>query len=96
MSTATATIDRYISFSGIDCDRRAQQLIALIHQHIAALGEASQWSGYFVTKLAESQQRGQDELHFIGSQVNALRELFLLCCDQEAMALLDALEEECC
>lgn len=96
MSELSPTVDRYISFSGIDCDQRARQLVDLVHQQIAILGQDAQWSGYFATKLAESERCRQDELHFIGSQVNALRELFALSCNQEGLALLEALEEECC
>ncbi|WP_223296725.1 N(2)-fixation sustaining protein CowN [Thiorhodovibrio frisius] len=89
-------MDRYISFEGIDCDQRAQQLVAMVRHRIAELGEGSQWTGYFVTKLAEAEQRGQDELFFVGSHVNALRELFALDDDEQGNELLEALEEECC
>lgn len=96
MTAASQTLDRYISFEGFDCDQRAQQLVGLVRQRIAELGEGSQWSRYFVTKLAEAERRGQDELFFVGSQVNALRELFAQDDDEQGNALLEALEEECC
>ncbi|WPL17406.1 CO weal-nitrogenase [Thiorhodovibrio winogradskyi] len=96
MIGASQTLDRYISFEGIDCDQRARQLVAMVHQRIAELEEGSQWSRYFVTKLIETERRGQDELFFVGSQVNALRELFAQDNNAQANELLEALEEECC
>ncbi|MBK1649589.1 N(2)-fixation sustaining protein CowN [Rhabdochromatium marinum] len=97
MTAETQTLDRYISFAGIDCDQRAQQLVARVRQHMASLAEGSQWRDYFATKLAEAERRGHDELYFVGSQVNALRELFALFEDDEwGHELLEALEEECC
>ncbi len=43
--------------------------------------------------LTESVQRRVDELHFVGSQVNALRKLFG---QLAADAALEPLEEACC
>ncbi len=89
-------VDRYVSFDGLDCDQRAQRLVAMVREHIALLGGQSHWYGYFQTKLAEAKHRGHDELFFVGSQVNALRELFATAEDPCGNDLLEALEEECC
>jgi hypothetical protein len=100
-SAQPAKIDRYVTFAGMDCDERAEHLMMQIHQRLRELGAQSPWSGYFTTKLAEAEHRGHDALFFVGSQVNALRELFAAipdaaACDAAAMELLEALEEECC
>lgn len=96
MTDANLKIDRYLSFDGLDCDQRARELITLVRQQIAQLGQGSPWADYFATKLAESERRGHDELHFVGSQVNALRELFVLTDHARGNALLEGLEEQCC
>jgi hypothetical protein len=96
MNPQPIKIDRYITFAGMDCDQRAEQLMMQVHQRLRDLGEGSPWSDYFQAKQAESERRGHDALHFIGSQVNALRELFASSPNPADMELLEALEEECC
>jgi hypothetical protein len=89
-------IDRYVSFEGHACDDCARRIVAAIHDCLARLGDASPWHAYFRTRLAEVERRGQDELYFVGSQVNTLRELFDEAGADDAAALLERVELECC
>lgn len=91
-----ATPDRYISFNGIACDAHAQRIVSAIRTRIDDATCPAPWQTYFVTKLKETAQRGQDELYFVGSQVNAIRELFTHYNDAGALQLLEQIEEECC
>ncbi len=96
MSTKPDTLDRYLSFNGIDCDTRARELVAQVRDLIAEPTAPQAWAAYFVAKLAEAEHRGHDELYFVGSQVNALRELFAQLDDDAALEQLEYLEEACC
>ena len=90
--------DRYISFEGIECDDQAQHVLRCIRECIEASkdGPPSSWSPYFERKLVEIAQMGQDELFFVGSQVNYIRELFEHHGHREGLDLLDQIEDECC
>ncbi|MBK1694010.1 N(2)-fixation sustaining protein CowN [Chromatium weissei] len=92
----TVTTDRYISFNGIACDAHAQRIVSAIRIRIADSACPTPWKTYFVTKLNETADRGQDALYFVGSQVNAIRELFAHYNDNAALQLLEQVEEECC
>ena len=96
MQRSIVKTDRYVSFAGIECDACARRLVAQIRDCIDAADQPSPWQAYFRAKLSEVSGRGQDELYFVGSQVNAIRELFTHYGREEALALLDQIEEECC
>ncbi|MEX5729060.1 hypothetical protein Ga0609869_002413 [Rhodovulum iodosum] len=89
-----ATPDRYVSFVGIDCDGNADRLMDLLVARMA--GCNSRWVGYFDQKLAEKARMGNDNLYFIGSQVNSLSAFFEEIGDDEGLALLAYLEKTCC
>ncbi|TVQ20835.1 MAG: N(2)-fixation sustaining protein CowN [Leptolyngbya sp. DLM2.Bin15] len=88
--------DRYVSFQGIDCDGKARRLLDYIAHHMAEPPHPSPWVDYFRTKLADQQALGQDDLYFVGSQINAIHALFEEYDNEEALALLENVEEECC
>lgn len=93
----TVKTDRYISFAGIACDAQAQRVLRYVRECLEAPEAASSvWQGYFVRKLDELARLGQDELFFVGSQVNYIRELFEHHQHRAGLALLDQIEEECC
>ena len=48
-----ATLDRYVSFQGIDCDGNADRLMGMLARHMATT--ESRWVGYFDKKLAEEE-----------------------------------------
>ncbi|MDT8853456.1 N(2)-fixation sustaining protein CowN [Paracoccaceae bacterium Fryx2] len=86
--------DRYKTFIGINCDTNAERMMRLLSD--AMQRSDTPWVGYLTAKLAERARMGQDDLHFIGSQVNALRSFFEEIEDTAGQALLDHLEEHCC
>ncbi|MGF1498309.1 MAG: N(2)-fixation sustaining protein CowN [Elainellaceae cyanobacterium] len=47
-------------------------------------------------KLRDRLSLGQDELHFVGSQMNNIRALFEEYEDDQALDLLEQVEEDCC
>jgi len=59
-------------------------------------GTESRWGVYFDRKPAEKMRMGADNLHFVGSQVNALQAFFEECDDRAALDLLFDLEQTCC
>jgi len=88
------TPDRYVTFMGLDCDGKATKMMGTLAVHMAT--SQSRWVGYFQQKLEERARMGNDDLHFIGSQINALYAFFEELDDAEGMALLEHLEEHCC
>ncbi len=88
--------DRYVSFCGIECDRWAQELMAYLVETLQKPETDSRWADYFGQKFAERQRMGQDELFFIGAQMNNLYSLFEACDDDAALEMLWRLEQQCC
>ena len=88
--------DRYITFCGINCDENADHLIAMLEQHIAADDGDGCWKTYFQQKRQQQAKMGHDNLYFIGSQMNNLYAYFEECENQDALALLWQVEQECC
>lgn len=87
--------DRYISFDGIDCDGMASRLIASIDRHLAA-GHGNAFWTYFNQKRAGNDGSRPDDLFLVHCHINQMRELFEACSDQDALCLLDQVEDECC
>lgn len=88
------TPDRYVSFAGIDCDGNAMRLMAMLRAQMAA--SDSRWVAYFTRKLEEKRRMGNDDLYFIGAQMNMLAAFFEEESCAEARALLWELEQTCC
>lgn len=88
--------DRYISFIGLDCDLKAAGLMALIRRYIDDPQHSNAFWEYFKKKAAGDSGPRQDDLFLIHSNLNQIRELFEQKQDQEALSLLDIIEEECC
>ena len=93
---ATNQTDRYVSFCGIDCNGNANRLIEMLQANLDANKGDSRWRRYFTDKRAQQQRMQQDNLYFVGAQVNTLYSYFQNCDDQAALALLWTLEQECC
>lgn len=89
-------IDRYVSFKNINCDGTARHLVERIQYYLDHSSQPNLWLDYFKKKLVERQTMGQDELFFVGSQVNNIRAFFEQFEDVEALNLLDQVEENCC
>lgn len=90
------TIDRYVSFDGIDCDGKARRLMEFIERRMADSGAEHPFLKYFMAKRQPRSGPAPDELFLIHSNINQIREFFEQCGDQESLALLTQLEEECC
>ncbi|ARE41670.1 hypothetical protein RGUI_3529 [Rhodovulum sp. P5] len=86
--------DRYVSFVGINCDEKADRLMAMLKARMEETD--SRWVGYFTKKLEEKRRMGNDNLYFVGSQVNSLSAFFEEIEDEAAEALLWDLEQNCC
>jgi len=96
MNEQTIKTDRYISFEGINCDANSEHLITLLEQHITAGHGDERWHLYFTQKREEQARMQQDNLHFIGSQMNNLYAYLEQCEDDTACDLLWQIEQECC
>lgn len=96
MHNPESETDRYISFCGIDCDGNARRLMAILNTHIDEANGDRCWQEYFRDKQEQMRKLGQDNLFFIGAQMNNLYSYLEDCGDQEALQLLWRLEQECC
>ncbi|WP_374327575.1 N(2)-fixation sustaining protein CowN [Azonexus sp.] len=88
--------DRYVSFDGIDCDGNARRLIEFILRNVAAQGGEQPFWHYFLAKRTPKSGPPPDDLFLIHAHINQIRDFFAACGDEEAMALLVQVEEECC
>lgn len=93
---SSPTVDRYVTFQGLNCDANAEQILHRIQQHLDQADAASPWQDYFCLKLKNRQTLGQDALFFVGSQITQIREFFEQFEDAQALAWLERVEEECC
>ena len=88
--------DRYVSFNGIDCNGNARRVMELIEKHLADSGQSEPFWEYFMGKRTPRSAPPPDDLFLVHSHINQIRELFEELANQEALALLFLLEEECC
>jgi hypothetical protein len=93
--TADAT-DRYVSFAGIDCDGKARRMMERIDLHLAMPERNNLFWQYFSKKRAGGSGPKPDDLFLLHSHINQVRELFETWEDEEALRMLDHLEEKCC
>jgi N(2)-fixation sustaining protein CowN len=92
----TKANDRYVSFDGIDCNGNASRVMALIERNLALSEESKPFWEYFTAKRTTRSGPPPDDLFLVHCHLNQIRELFEECADEEALALLSLLEEECC
>jgi hypothetical protein len=95
-ATAAAKTDRYVSFAGIDCTGNARRLMACLDRQLTLPGRHNAFWEHFNKKRAGSSGPRSDDLFLIHSNINQVREFFEHWADEEALALLTQLEEECC
>lgn len=86
--------DRYKSFSGIDCAGNARRLMAYIDHHTTDLKDDKLWR-HFHSRRQSAIGVQADDLLLLASFVNPIRELFEAKSDEQGLALLDQLEDEC-
>lgn len=89
-------LDRYISFDGIDCDGNARRVMAMIERDLPEAGSSKPFWEYFMAKRTPRSGPTPDDLFLVHSHLNQIREFFEERGDEEALALLFKLEEECC
>jgi len=94
--SCTKQADRYVSFVGIDCDKKAEVIMSMIDKHLAYPERKNKFWDYFEEKRSGVKGPKYDALYMIHSSINQVRELFETWHDTEALALLDRIEEECC
>ncbi|MDP1633153.1 MAG: N(2)-fixation sustaining protein CowN [Gallionellaceae bacterium] len=88
--------DRYVSFSGIDCDGNARRVMEFIERNLAASAQGNPFWEYFMGKRKPPSGPAPDDLFLVHCNINQIREFFEECADAEAIELLLRLEEECC
>ncbi|OSM06840.1 N(2)-fixation sustaining protein CowN [Magnetofaba australis] len=88
--------DRYITFTGLDCEERATRFMQRLYEMVEEEGEGSKWRGYFAQKFDGMRKMGQDDLYFIGSQMNALYGFLESREDEGMQKVLWDIEQECC
>lgn len=94
--------DRYVSFSGIDGDKNAAQLMVLLRRHIDDPQKCNRFWELFKKKLElvgqpdSSGARNLDNLFLIHSYINNIKELFEEYDDVPALELLEKIEAESC
>lgn len=92
----TEFTDRYISFLGLDCDRRAERFVAGLRDLMLDPDRADPFWTYLVAKLNGEAGPAHDELYHIHCHLNDIRDLLDRLDAPELMAELDVLETECC
>lgn len=88
--------DRYRSFIGIDADTNATRLIELVRRHIDALSGSNPFWEKFKQKLDAAGGNRESNLFLVHSNLCNLEELLEERGDEEALALLNKVEMECC
>jgi hypothetical protein len=94
--------DRYVSFAGIEGDKNARELMAMVRRHIDDPLKANRFWDLFKEKLERAGQADhtegcrRDELLLVHTYINNLRDLFEQYDDQPALALLERIEAESC
>lgn len=96
MSTVQQEKDRYTTFVGLSCDANADQLMAILDDHLNNAKGDNKWQAYFTKKRNEQARLKHDNLNFIGHQTNTLYEYFATCEDEQAKSLLYKIEQQCC
>ena len=89
--------DRYVSFAGIDCAGNARRVLDHVDRNLAIPGRSKVFWEYFTQKRSGTAGSPHtDALLLVHSHLNEIREFFETWEDEEALALLDQLENECC
>lgn len=91
-----SSTDRYVSFAGIDCAGNARRLMESLDRHIADPAKNNAFWQYFNQRRYGGSGPRPDDLMLIHSYLNQIREFLESCADEEALALLQQIEEECC
>jgi hypothetical protein len=99
MSQEETDTDRYVSFIGIECDRNAERIVEYIERLAQGPAKDNAYWQAFLTKIEKSRSGDTatgDALFLVHSHINLIRDLFEDYDDEEAAALLEKVEIECC
>ncbi|WP_290873243.1 N(2)-fixation sustaining protein CowN [Aquabacterium sp.] len=94
--SAPSQTDRYVTFLGIDFDGQTRRVMQRIEQHtLGGGGQDNAFWQYFRQRRQARNGVQCDDLLLLASFVNQVRELFEAMADEEGLAMLDQLEDEC-
>ncbi|GAA0587181.1 N(2)-fixation sustaining protein CowN [Caenispirillum bisanense] len=99
ISTDVSATDRYVSFSGIDCEGNTARLLARVFHHIDDPLKSNAFWDKFRAEVAAAEDihaRKFDGLCLVCARVGIIAELFEQYDDTEGLALLEQIENECC
>lgn len=91
--------DRYVSFKGIDCEGNSRRIIERLYSHIDDPAKTNAFWERFKQKLAvadDPTKRQADGLCLLCSNVYYIADLFEEYEDEDGLAMLRQLEDECC
>lgn len=91
-------VDRYVTFSNINCYERARRVMTAAKRVIQAAPPNPFWQR-FLDKTPASFESGEEDealLYHICANLFYLEELFEAAQDSEGLALLDTAEPDCC
>ncbi len=88
--------DRYVSFCGIQCDLNAKRFMNLIEDSMQQGQGDARWCEYFRQKREQQARMQQDDLYFIGAQMNNLYAYIDTIGDESLHDMLWQIEQECC
>jgi hypothetical protein len=95
-SPDTASLDRYVSFIGLDCDGKAERFVAALRETLPDGEAADPFWTYFRAKLDGQRGPVHDALYHIHANLNPLRDMLLRAEQSELIDLLETLEHACC
>jgi N(2)-fixation sustaining protein CowN len=91
--------DRYVTFTGIDCEGNAKVVVEHVLKIIQQPEHCNAFWQRFLVRLQEAGKVGArkaDELCLACSHTYYIEDLFEAHGDQEGLAALQRLEDECC
>lgn len=97
--TMTTMPPRYLTFKGIDCEGNAERLIERIFMHIDDPNKTNAFWEKFRAEVMASKnlhERKFDGLCLLCARVGIIAELFEEYDDEDGLAMLSQLEDECC
>lgn len=93
---AAPALDRYVSFIGLDCDAKAEALVAGLRAAMAGADRSDPFWDYFAAKLDGRRGPRHDALYQVHCHLNDLRELAGRWDQAALIDLIDNLEVDCC
>lgn len=94
--SVSAQTDRYVTFLGIDFEGQTRRVMQRIELHTLGVGGQDNAFWQYFRRRREARNGVQcDDLLLLASFVNQVRELFEAMADDQGLAMLDQLEDEC-